>query len=289
MKLLLLSITSTFFVFASFAQPKFPKFPKQLSKFYKFIPAGLVVMDKDTLSVQAFYMFSHETTNFHWMEFRADLEKSGRTADLEISRVRGENWTLNGNSNAPIAEHYHTHPAYREYPVVNITHEAATLYCAWLTEKLNALPKPLGVKVTVRLPLHAEYIRAGVGDKLGECYPWGDEYLKNTKGEYLANFPVILNSQITRGENGEWKILPRIKGDRTMNADYFAPSISYWPSENGMYNLSGNAAEMINTPGVAVGGSFLDFGYDVRLQSTKKYEGSAVDVGFRVVVTWLAD
>lgn len=284
MKLVLLSITCSFFVFASFAQPKFSK---HLSKFYKFVPAGLVVIDKDTVSVQAFYMFSHEMTNYNWMEFRADLEKSGRTADYEIARVHGENWTLNGNSNASMAEQYYKHPAYRDYPVVNITHEAATLFCAWLTEKLNSLPKPLGVKVTVRLPLHAEYIRAGVGDKLGEWYPWCDKFMRNPKGDFRANFARVLNSQITRGENGEWKIMPYPDGDRTMNADYFAPSISYWQSEFGMYNLSGNAAEMTNTPGIAVGGSFRDFGYDIRLQSTKKYEGSAIDVGFRVVVTWL--
>ena len=284
MKLVLPTITCMLFLFASFAQPKFSK---HLSKFYKFVPAGLVVMDKDTVSVQAFYMFNHETTNFQWKEFQMDLEKNGKTAELEISRVRGENWNSNGNSNASMAEQYYKHPAYRDYPVVNITHEAATLYCAWLTEKLNSLPKPLGVKVTVRLPLHAEYIRAGVGDKLGEWYPWCDKFMRNPKGDFRANFARVLNSQITRGENGEWKILPRIQGDRTMNADYFAPSISYWPSEYGMYNLSGNAAEMINIPGVAVGGSFRDFGYDIRLQSKKKYEGSAIDVGFRVVVTWL--
>lgn len=286
MKSVLFSITCVLFLFASFVQPKFPK---PLNKFYKFVPAGLVVMDKDTVSVQSFYMFSHETTNLNWMEFRKDLEKSGRTSDLEITRVRGENWNSNGSSNTKMAELYHTHPAYREFPVVNITHEAATLYCAWLTEKLNTLPKPLGVKVKVRLPMHAELIRAGAGDKLGAWYPWGDEYLQNTKGEFLANFSQIMNSQITRGENGEWKILPLTHGDKTMNVDYFAPSISYWPSQYGIYNLSGNAAEMINTPGVAVGGSFLDFGYDIRLQSTKKYEGSALDVGFRVVVTWGQD
>lgn len=284
MKLVLLSITCTFFVFTSFSQPKFSK---HLSKYYKFIPAGLVVMDKDTLSVQAFYMFSHETTNFHWMEFRADLKKSGRTADYEIARVHGENWTLNGNSSKPMAEHYHTHPAYRNYPVVNITHEAAQLFCAWVTDKLNSLSKPLGVKVHVRLPFHAELIRAGVGDQLGAWYPWKHEFMQNTKGDFLANFTRVLNSQITREENGEWRILPFTGADVWTTQDVFARSISYWPSEYGMYNLSGNAAEMINTPGVAVGGSFRDFGYDIRLQSTKKYEGSAVDVGFRVVVTWL--
>lgn len=284
MKLVVLSITCSLFVFTSFAQPKFSK---HLSKFYKFIPAGLVVMDKDTVSVQAYYMFNHETTNFQWKEFQMDLEKSGKTAELEISRVRGENWTLNGNSSKPMAEHYHTHPAYRDYPVVNITHEAAQLYCAWLTDKLNTLPKPLGVKVHVRLPLHAELIRAGVGDELGAWYPWKHEFMQNTKGDFLANFTQILNSQITRGENGEWKILTNTGAAHASSADYFAPSISYWPSEFDIYNLCGNAAEMINTPGVAVGGSWRDFGYDIRLQSTKKYEGSAIDVGFRVVVTWL--
>jgi formylglycine-generating enzyme required for sulfatase activity len=283
MKLVSLSITCSLFVFASFAQPKFSK---HLNKFYKFVPAGLVLMDKDTLSVQAFYMFNHETTNFHWMEFRADLEKSGRTADLEITRVRGENWNSKGNSSPSFAEHYYTHPAYRDYPVVNITHEAATLYCEWLTEKLNSLPKPLGVKVTVRLPLHAELIRAGVGDKLGEWYPWCDKFMQNPKGDVRANFARVLNSQITRGENGDLIILPSTGEAESMNPDVLAPSISYWPSEYGMYNLSGNAAEMINTPGIAVGGSWRNFGYDIRLQSTKKYDGSAVDVGFRVVVTW---
>lgn len=284
MKLVLPAITCMLFLFASFAQPKFSK---HLSKFYKFVPAGLVMMDKDTVSVQAFYMFNHETTNFQWKEFQMDLEKNGKTAELEISRVRGENWNSNGNSNASMAEQYYKHPAYRDYPVVNITHEAAERYCLWVTDKLNSLPKPLGVKVQVRLPFHAELIRAGVGDQLGAWYPWKHEFMRNPKGDFLANFTRVLNSQITRGENGEWKILPRIQGNRTMNADYFAPSISYWPSEYGMYNLSGNAAEMINIPGVAVGGSFRDFGYDIRLQSKKKYEGSAIDVGFRVVVTWL--
>jgi formylglycine-generating enzyme required for sulfatase activity len=284
MKLVLISITCSLFVFTSFAQPKFSK---HLSKFYKFIPAGLVVMDKDTVSVQAYYMFNHETTNFQWKEFQMDLEKSGKTAELEMSRVRGENWTLNGNSSKPMAEHYHTHPAYRDYPVVNITHEAAQLYCNWLKDKLNTLPKPLGVKVHVRLPFHAELIRAGVGDQLGAWYPWKHEYLQNTKGDVLANFWRVFDSQITRGNNGEWTILPYTGDDISSNADILAPSISYWPSEFGIYNLSGNAAEMINTPGIAVGGSWRDFGHDVRLQSTKIYDGSAVDVGFRVVVTWL--
>jgi formylglycine-generating enzyme required for sulfatase activity len=241
-------------------------------------------MDKDTVSVQAFYMFSHEMTNFHWREYQFDLEKSGKTTELEISRVRGENWTLNGNSSKPMAEHYHTHPAYRDYPVVNITHEAAQLYCAWLTDKLNTLPKPLGVKVLVRLPFHSELIRAGVGDQLGAWYPWKHEYMQNTKGDYLCNFRAIPNSALSRDENGQI-VKKGFVYDIHEAADLTAPVNSYWPSALGFYNLSGNVAEMIMEPGLAVGGSFTDLGYDVRLQSMQRYEDASCNVGFRVALS----
>lgn len=243
-------------------------------------------MDEDTLSVQGFYILSTEMTNFNWLEFRADLEKSGRKADLEITNVREENCLTNGISNSSFAQSYYKNPNYRDYPVVNITHEAALLYCAWLTEKLNALPKPLGVNVKVRLPKHAELIRAGVGDKLGEWYPWCHKYLQNPKGEFQANCLRILNSQIARGENGELTIVPIKHTAKGTDVDLLAPVKSFWTNEFGMYNLSGNAAEMIDEPGIAVGGSFMDYGHDIRLQSTKKYTDSACDVGFRVVVTW---
>jgi formylglycine-generating enzyme required for sulfatase activity len=37
----------------------------------------------------------------------------------------------------PMTNMYNYHPAYRNYPVVNITHEAAVAYCEWLTEHVN--------------------------------------------------------------------------------------------------------------------------------------------------------
>ena len=264
-----------------------PNFHKSLKKYYKFVPAGLVVLHEDTLSIQAFYMSSYEISNRNYTEFLNDLEKNNRTGDLEIASIQNGNWSKNGNLHKAFSEHYHTHPAYSDYPVVNITHDAATLYCNWITEKLNQLPKNLGVQVKVRLPLHAEIIRAGVGENLGQSYPWKFDNLTNKKGDFLCNFRQILNSSEVK-EDGQNSILGHnpINAD---NADILAPVNSYWPSQFGMYNLSGNAAEMINTPGIAVGGSWRDLGKDVRLQSEQKYEGANIHIGFRVVVTWGMD
>lgn len=271
-------------IFMSVSQPKFSKF---LKKYYKFVPAGLVVLNNDTLSVQAFYMSSHEISNRNYSEFLNDLKKNNRSEDLEIARIQNENWSKNGNLHKAFAEHYHTHPAYSDYPVVNITHEAATLYCNWITEKLNQLPNKLGVQVKVRLPLHAEIIRAGVGENLGQSYPWKHAHVTNEKGDFLCNFRQILNSSEAK-EDGQKPILGHIPMNSD-NADILAPVNSYWPSEFGIYNLSGNAAEMINTPGISIGGSWRDLGHDVRLQSQQEYEGANIHIGFRVVVSWGMD
>ena len=46
--------------------------------------------------------------------------------------------TVSGNAYMePMTTHYHSHPAYDQYPVVNITPAAATAYCEWLTDKIG--------------------------------------------------------------------------------------------------------------------------------------------------------
>jgi hypothetical protein len=62
-----------------------------------------------------------------------------------------------------------------------------------------------------------------------------------------------------------------------------APSESYKAYSYGFHNLNGNVEEMINKPGIAVGGSFNDIAHDVRLQSRSEHKGSVCNVGFRPV------
>lgn len=261
------------------------KLPKSIKDNYTFVPSGNTVVNEKELSVQAFYMFKGEVTNFQYLEFLHHINEHGTEEEKVAARIRTENWV----DDYPVSqdkyrEHYHKHPAYRDYPVVNVTHEGAQLYCKFLELKLNEI---LDEKVKVRLPTQAEFIRAGAGDEPQNMYAWGDVYLQEPKGGFRANCLIIRQNQVTRDESGEVKILKPIKidGSKNANVDLMAPSNSYEAYSFGFHNLNGNVSEMINTPGIAVGGSFRDFGNDIRLQSISEYDGSACHVGFRPFFT----
>jgi len=68
-------------------------------------------------------------------------------------------------------------------------------------------------------------------------------------------------------------------------ADNTAPVKSYWPNGFGLYNMNGNVAEMVSDVEVALGGSWADPGYDVRIASKKAFTGASKTVGFRIVAT----
>jgi hypothetical protein len=130
-----------------------------------------------------------------------------------------------------------------------------------------------------------------VGDNLSKNFAWKGNYLRDLeKGHIMCNFSMIPQEQMTKDSDG--KLI--IKKDHPMSmteitgADILAPSKSYFPSEFGVYNLNGNAAEMTNENGISVGGSWHSYGYDVRIQSRMMYEGSSTKVGFRPVFTIVA-
>ena len=60
---------------------------------------------------------------------------------------------------------------------------------------------------------------------------------------------------------------------------------SYWPNDLGFYNLQGNASEMTNTKGIAIGGSFRH--YAIESLNTKKQEYNQPEdwLGFRYMIT----
>jgi formylglycine-generating enzyme required for sulfatase activity len=169
--------------------------------------------------------------------------------------------------------------------VVNVTRAGAELYCWWLEEKINLQLNDK--KVKVRLPFHSEFIRAGAVDDLDAAYSWKGPYMRNSKGDFLANFVRIPQSTLTRNEKGELISQPfdNLAYFEMESSDVIAPSRSYYPSELGFYNLNGNVAEWIQEKGIAVGGSWRDLGYDIRLQSRKKFDEASPEVGFRPVFT----
>lgn len=257
-----------------------------LTDSYKYVPSGKAVINGDTLTVQAFYILEKEVTNLDYQEFLTDLKNNGDIDKLGIAQVDSVKWnSLNGGQNNAYVKYYHVHPAYQNYPVVNISHEAATLYCKWLGEKYD---KKYGTKgrFLFRLMEKAEYIRACRGASVA-TYAWGTHNLNNAKGQPMCNFTRLSAENIHRNaekKSYEIKVDPPSISHIT-GEDVLSPSVSYWPNAFKVYNLNGNAAEMIAEKGIAMGGSWQEPGYDVRVESERAYAGPNPLTGFRVVIT----
>ena len=61
------------------------------------------------------------------------------------------------------------------------------------------------------------------------------------------------------------------------------PVKTFYRNAYGLYNMCGNIAEMVDECGIAIGGSWYDSGYDIRIDSQKHYDGPSPMVGFRVI------
>ncbi|NVK64771.1 MAG: SUMF1/EgtB/PvdO family nonheme iron enzyme [Flavobacteriales bacterium] len=262
---------------------------KTLEGFCEFVPSGYSYVDGDTSSIQAFYMSATEITNLQYAEFLYDLLRKGEKDKYEIAKVDTNGWNsfVENASFEPMATHYHKHPAYHNYPVVNVSKEGAELFCEWLTEKYDSLSNG-EMKLKFRLPYRSEWIRAANGGMTGATYSWGGPYLRNAKGCMLANFLSIGSENITRDEQtGQLRITHDIMSMQDDGAMCTASAKSYSPNDFGLYNMNGNVSELIADGNYAVGGDWYSPGYDIRNESIKEFKGPNPTVGFRVVTTFL--
>lgn len=271
----LLSLSIIVFL-SSFTIDKFKKVSlKKVKGKYTYIPSGTLQHKDKVVSINPFYMMTTEVTNLDYREFLAHLEKEGRFDDLQIAQVNA--------SGDVFYDTYKSHSSYDDYPVLNISKAAARLYCNFLSETLsknNVLGKDVK-KVKVRLPLDTEWVHAAKGGREAP-YPWGGYYLKNAKGCYLANFKRIGEGNITKNsKTGHFEIVDQ---------DAVVPNLpastrSYFPNDFGLYNMSGNAAEMVENEEIAMGGSWNSGGFDVKTTSFMNFDEPSTEVGFRPVFT----
>ena len=284
-KIALAILCLVFTVCISSVLEKSPSLKKLLPNSFVLVPIGKTVLNNDTVSVQAFYIVEKEVTNRDYKEFLRDLMMNGEKEKLHIAQVDSAKWNMLTGSNEPYAKYYHSHEAYKEYPVVNISHEGAMLYCKWLGEQYDKKHGTKG-RFLFRLMEKAEYIRACRGES-DATYSWGTHALHNSKGQPMCNFTRLSAEHIHRNtEKKTYEIrVDKIASSMITGVDVLAPSKSYWPNSFKIYNLNGNAAEMIAQKGIAMGGSWQEPGYDVRVESERSYDGPNPLTGFRVVIT----
>lgn len=231
------------------------------------------------------YAGKYEVSNLLYRIFINDLKQSKQLDKLAIALIDTLNWRDSLAYNEPYVVYYHTHPAYNNYPVVNVSYEGAELFCNWLSEKYNNFPKRKFKKVKFRLPSIKEWEMVAHGKNIVSEYPWEGSTLRNSKGYIMCNYTRVGDENLTvdtiskHPENE--KLIAVAISDA---ADITAPVSSYWPNSIGLYNISGNVAEMVQEKGIAKGGGWKSYGYNVRIQSEIKYNKSQSDIGFRYVM-----
>lgn len=258
---------------------------------FVFIPMGTTNIDTDTFFVQAFWISKTEVTNKEYREFLADLKAKGDMDAYQKALPDTIQWKEKSGYNDPYVEYYFRHPAYNDYPVVNISRAQAEMYCVWLTKKMR---EAYGQNINdVRLPYREEWVLAARGNDPGAVYPWKGVTLFNEKEhKYACNFRNMGAESVHYNDStGKMEVWGKygscgIAGSINDAADITAPALSYWPNDYGLYNMAGNVAEMVQQSGIVVGGSWKSTGYDVRIESTAPYYGPRSNVGFRPVITY---
>lgn len=134
--------------------------------------------------------------------------------------------------NEPMARVYFWHPKYDDYPVVGVNWHQANAFCAWRTVRKQSYWEAAGNLPNTedfRLPNEYEWEYAARGGRIGNKYPWGGPYTRNSKGCMLANFKPL------RGNYGADGGVYPVRAD------------SYFPNDWGLYNMAGNVSEWTST------------------------------------------
>lgn len=297
-----LLLISAILLFNSNLHAKKSVYPKKIDGFV-FIPSGSFTPQEMTYSIHSMFMADHEVTNGEYLKFLRDLASQNRMEDLKTAMPDTTAWNLPGTYLNPYVEYYLRHPAYADFPVVNISAEGAKLYCIWLGEKLSALYENERFK-KMRLPTTHEWMYAATGGLENAVYSWGTPYVRNGSGEMQGNFLVLGDESISQIDS-TYQIVSGantygIAGNLSDYADVTAPSKSYKPNAYGLYNMSGNVAELVQDfiPGdssltsngyAAMGGSWKSPGYDVRITSKTSFTKANPMVGFRPCFTHLSE
>ena len=252
---------------------------------YVFIPSGSFDYKGETVSVQAFYMGVGEVTNFEYRTFLFDLLIQGRKDEFLKAKPDQSKWNTYPMYHLKyFQDNYFSDKKYNDYCVVNISREGAELYCKWLSEEVR---KYVGDEKQaqyndVRLPLRVEWVKAASNEGKQLPYPWNGPYIRNSDGFYQGNF--------VHGKADSTVVF-----DTTEVNSVTAPSKSFWPNALGLYNMSGNAAEMVyegmnrTEPGTA-GGGWRSWPEEAKIYGPDPYKGITdpkPTIGFRVVSTYL--
>ncbi|MEM8906248.1 MAG: SUMF1/EgtB/PvdO family nonheme iron enzyme, partial [Bacteroidota bacterium] len=216
-----------------------------------------------------------EVSNETYHQFLLDLLQQKAYEQLDRCRPQAVNWrqlaqkrllpasapstreVAYAEKNQPIADYTQVseatlfgniHPDDARAPVQNISFEAAQRYCEWLNRRYHEQPieQRAFKKVIFRLPTETEWEYAASSGQEQRSYPWGTEWSSGKGDCYRGNINAVTIScpEQAASHAGE-------------DGGFFPIAVdAYLENEFGLYNLSGNVAEMLAEKGKAKGGSW---------------------------------
>lgn len=263
-------------------------FVKINKRAYSYVPSASIKIDTKVVSIQSFVIQKHEVTNIQYKTFLFDLLINGKKEEFLKAKPDQNKWVeMYGDGMKTMTENYFSHEAYANFPVVNVSREAANMYCVWLTKEIHKYTDKKGDIPfnDLRLPQREEWIYAARGTEDSRVYPWAGDSVKNQFGEYLANYKPLPDNFHVDG------------GFHTVDVD------SYNPNDFGLYCISGNAAEMVNESNLSkdlptkndkvgtAGGSWASSAEELKVVGDDPYKGiteAHPEIGFRIVSTYLS-
>ncbi len=223
-----------------------------------------------------------EVSNKEYKAFLMGLIEENKADLIPLYAPDVTVWTNETLFNNPYMDYYFSHPAFDNYPVVGVSYEAAVAYCEWKTRHFGEMPSAKKSKDKVnyrfRLPSEEEWMAAAeMGSSSRDFWPGGYVYPRNHKGDFL------FNHKLGKGDFAGYI------GKDAHYKDYegymvTAPVQTFYADKLGLYNVAGNAAEMVAEKGIAKGGSWYHLAEDCKINAILRYEAPESWIGFRFVV-----
>lgn len=126
---------------------------------YTKIPAYKTVHAGESVILDGFAIRNVGITNLEYKAFLADLLARNRNEDYLACEVHTENWAKHGCNK--LADDYFQEKTYNDFPVVNISYEAAKVFCKWLEEETGDYIRQNNLKLKplkIRLPYDEEWV-----------------------------------------------------------------------------------------------------------------------------------
>lgn len=255
------------------------------------------------------YVSNTEISNSNYGFFLSYLEKNGYTdlfekSDYDLDRYEGIEHSFHKNYHFSQLIYAKAKGAYATYPVMDITFEAARIYCEWMTAQYNVQEDRKFKKVKFRLPTQDEWTMAALGYSKFQAWTLTDNTVEaqtNLKGKYemydlrehTVSYPWFsraweLRNSITNRHNC-YMANVKTTDERLCKAgimgDGFtitSPNGTYFPNQLEVFDMIGNVAEMTDVDGIAMGGSWNHPPEESTITSINNYNGRDSAVGFRL-------